>query len=427
MVPRPHAWTFASPRCNVPWRTSLDASLSSRNRQAVGKQPPSTPKNTIRPSTLKRRQGGKVPVVYYAHMGVSSPSSHHTASRREAGGETVRSSFVKVDFYAPPGGVRETVRLAKSAMSVGFDGFFVSETSHDPFVLLAAASQAATESLEFGTAIAVAFPRSPMVMAMASWDLARESKFMLGLGTQVSAHIRGRFSMEWGAPVERLRDYVAALRAIWNVWQSGGKLNYRGEFYRFTLMTPFFDPGPIADPVIPVWLAGVGPRSTRLAGEIADGFHVHPFHTLRYLDDVVMPGLADGRRMAARDPDAVAVGASVLVATGRTAEDVAEAAKKTKMQIAFYASTPAYRRVLELHGWDVGPALSAMSRRGQWDAMGDLVSDAMLDEVAVVAPVPELGCRLRERYGGRLDRIGVYPSASLTDAEWRLVIAGIRG
>jgi len=343
------------------------------------------------------------------------------------GGEAVRSSFVKVDFYAPPCGARETARLAESAASVGFDGFFVSETSHDPFVLLAAASQTATGSLDFGTAVAVAFPRSPMVMAMASWDLARESKFMLGLGTQVSAHIRGRFSMEWGAPVERMRDYVAALRAIWAVWQGGGKLNYRGEFYRFTLMTPFFDPGPITDPIIPVWLAGVGPRSTRLAGEIADGFHAHPFHTVRYLDEVVAPELAGGQEAAMRDPGTVAVSASVLVATGRTAEEVTEAAKKTKAQIAFYASTPAYRRVLELHGWDVGPELSAMSRRGQWDTMGDLVSDAMLDEVAVVAPVPELGCRLRERYGGRLDRIGVYPSVSLRDAEWRLVIAGIRG
>ncbi|NIA25235.1 MAG: LLM class flavin-dependent oxidoreductase, partial [Gammaproteobacteria bacterium] len=230
---------------------------------------------------------------------------------------------MKVDFYAPPGGVHETARLAESAASAGFDGFFVSETSHDPFVLLAAASQAVGGSLDFGTAVAVAFPRSPMVTAMASWDLARESKFILGLGTQVSAHIRGRFSMEWGAPVERLRDYVEALRAIWSAWQSGGKLNHRGEFYRFTLMTPFFDPGPIPDPVIPVWLAGVGPRSTRLAGEIADGFHIHPFHTVRYLDEVVTPGLAEGWKAAARDPGAVAVSASVLAATGRNAAEVA--------------------------------------------------------------------------------------------------------
>jgi len=334
---------------------------------------------------------------------------------------------VNVDFYAPPCGIAETARLAHWAASTGFQGFFVAETTHDPFVLLAAASQVTSGSIELGTAIAVAFPRSPMVTAMASWDLARESRFLLGLGTQVSAHIRGRFSTEWVSPMERLRDYVASLRAIWANWQDGARLNHRGEFYRFTLMTPFFNPGPISDPTIPIWLAGVGPRSTRLAGEIADGFHVHPFHTARYLEEVVGPGLDDGQRAAGRSSGDVAVSAGVLVATGRSQDEIVEAVRKTKAQIAFYASTPAYRRVLDLHGWDVGPALSAMSRRSQWDAMGSLISDAMLDEVAVVAPLDEVGARIRERYAGRLDRVGIYPSVTLAEDEWGFVVEGLRG
>ncbi len=333
---------------------------------------------------------------------------------------------MNIDFYAPGCGIGEATHLARSAASLGFDGFLVSETTHDPFVVLAAVSQATSGRLELGTAVAVAFPRSPMITAMASWDLARESRFMLGLGTQVSAHIRGRFSTEWGAPVERMRDYVAALRAIWSSWQDGERLNHRGDFYRFTLMTPFFNPGPIPDPAIPIWLAGVGPLSTQLAGEVADGFHVHPFHTIRSLDEIVGPRLAEGRRAAGRDRQEVQVSASVLVATGRSDAEIADAVQRTKAQVAFYASTPAYRRILELHGWDLGPALSAMSRRGEWEAMGALVSDDMLQEVAIVAPVDELGERLRDRYEGRLDRVGIYPSVKLSDREWGIVLEGLK-
>jgi probable F420-dependent oxidoreductase len=307
-------------------------------------------------------------------------------------------------------------RMASMARSTGFDGFLVPETNHDPFVSLGAASQT-SGSLELGTAVAVAFARSPMVTAMAAWDLAATSRFMLGLGTQVSAHIRGRFSAEWSEPLERMRDYVASVRDIWEAWQQGGKLRHRGRFYRFTLMTPFFSPGSISNPNVPIWLAGVGPKSLQLAGETADGFHVHPFHTVRYLDEVVLPVLA-GR---------VQVASSVLVATGRTSAQVDEATSRVRTQVAFYASTPSYRRVLEMHGWDVGPALTALSKSGRWDEMAGLITDTMLDEVAVIAPVDELGERLRDRYEGRLHRIGVYPAVTLPADDWSTVIDGLRG
>jgi probable F420-dependent oxidoreductase len=301
------------------------------------------------------------------------------------------------------------------AGGVGFDGFFVSETSHDPFVSLGSVAQVA-DSLELGTAVAVAFARSPMVTAMAAWDLAASGTFMLGLGTQVSAHIRGRFSAEWSEPIERMRDYVASVRHIWDIWQHGGRLHHRGPFYRFTLMTPFFSPGPLRDPNVPVWLAGVGPKSLALAADIADGFHVHPFHTVRYLDEVILPVLGESTQVAS----------SVLVATGNSRSEIEDAAGLVRSQIAFYASTPAYRRVLELHGWDVGPGLTVLSRRGAWDEMAGLVTDEMVDAVAVVAPIDELGSRLRARYEGRLDRIGVYPAVSLRQNDWSTVIDGIR-
>jgi len=305
---------------------------------------------------------------------------------------------------------------AAAARDAGFDGFFVPETNHDPFVGLGAASRVAG-TMELGTAVAVAFARSPMVTATAAWDLSATSRFLLGLGTQVSAHIRGRFSAEWVDPIEQMRDYVESLRDIWSAWQTGLRLNHRGRFYRFTLMTPFFTPEPIPDSRVPVWLAGVGPRSLRLAFEIADGFHVHPFHTVRYLDEVVRPALGDG----------IEVASSVLAATGGTSDQIETSVQKVRSQIAFYASTPSYRRVLDLHGWDVGSELTTLSRRGKWDEMASLVSDEMLYSIAVVAPIDELGERLRARYEGRLDRLGIYPAVDLSSADWTTVVEGLRG
>lgn len=342
------------------------------------------------------------------------------------------AGIVRVDYYLPPGPLTAVAPSARRAEAVGYDGFFTAETSHDPFLPLSIAA-ATVPGLELGTGIAVAFARSPMVVAHTAWDLATasEGRFMLGLGTQVRAHVTRRFSMPWEAPGPRLRDYVLSLRAIWSAWQNGSELRYDGEYYRFSLMTPFFAPGPIDHPEIPVFIAGVGPYMSRLAGEICHGFHVHPFHTVRYLDEVTLPGIAAGAAAAGRNVDEVAVSAAVFVATGHTKPHIAAARQSVRAQIAFYASTPTYRAVLDLHGWEIGPRLSALARRGEWETMADMVDDSMVDEVAVTGPPEEIGEKLRARYGSRLQRVAFYAAGpgltpGLDETDWATIIQSLR-
>jgi probable F420-dependent oxidoreductase len=253
-----------------------------------------------------------------------------------------------------------------------------------------------------------------MVVAMTAWDLARltRGRFLLGLGTQVRAHIVRRFASTWDRPGPRLRDYILALRAIWEAWQSSTPLKYEGEFYSLSLMTPFFDPGPIPNPDIPVYIAGVGPHLSRLAGELCDGFHVHPFHTTRYLDRVVLPGIADGARRAGRSSSDVARATTVFVMTGKTDAEIEQAMAPVRQQISFYASTPSYRPVLEANDWDFGDELNAMSKRGQWGEMAAVVPDEAVLEVGVAAPIDRLGTAIRERYGDRVQRVGFYTIGS---------------
>lgn len=336
---------------------------------------------------------------------------------------------MKVDYYFEPAPPNHAAEAAQRARRIGFDGFFTTETTHDPFLPLVMASAAAPE-LELGTAIAVAFPRSPMVVAQVAWDLAgiSDGKFILGLGTQVKAHIQRRFSVTWESPGPRLREYIKALRAIFSCWQEGGPLAFDGDFYKFSLMTPFFNPGPISHPEIPIAIAGVGPYLARLAGELCQGFHVHPFHTVAYLDEVVIAGIEAGARNAGRTVDDVARIASVFVVTGHDQAEIDMAAEVVRLQIAFYASTPTYRPVLELHGWDIGDRLTAMSKRGEWGEMAALISDEMLETVAVIAPLDRLGRAIRERYGERLQRVGYYLAGSLqaTDEEWGGLVSQTR-
>jgi len=325
---------------------------------------------------------------------------------------------MQVDFYFPPGAPLSAREAAKQADRVGYDGFFTAETSHDPFLPLIVAAEAAPR-LDLGTSIALAFPRSPMVTAMTSWDLAEASdgKFILGLGTQVKAHITRRFSTEWDSPGPRLRDYILSLRAIWDAWQNQTPLRHEGDFYRFSLMTPFFDPGPIPHPRVPVAIAGVGPYLSRLAGELCDGFHVHPFHTVRYLDEVVLPHIRNGAEEAGRTLDDCPRISTVFVVTGRDEADMDSAMEAVKQQISFYASTPSYRPVLEASGWDFGPELTAMSKRGEWAEMAEVITDEVVAEVGVVAPIDELGEAIRRRYGDRIQRIGIYNLGGSLDAE----------
>ena len=341
---------------------------------------------------------------------------------------------MKVDQYLPPDSVLRGPAYAQWAEALGFDGLFTAETGHDPFLPIAAAA-GHTTPLDFGTAIAVAFARSPMTVAYTAWDLAEATggRFLLGLGTQIRAHVVRRFNMPWSSPGPRMREYINALRAIWHSWQTGDPLSFAGEFYEFKLMTPFFSPRPMPHSDIPVYLAGVGPYLCRVAGEVADGFHVHPFHTLRYLNEAVLPSLEDGAARAGRSVDDVALVTSAMVITGRSEEEMEAMRTAVKLQIAFYASTPAYRGILDLHGWDIGRELTAMSKRGDWMAMGEVVPDEVVDEVAVTAPLESLGRAVRERYDGLVDRLGFYfsdvraPVLTLSDEEWAALVAGVHG
>jgi probable F420-dependent oxidoreductase len=332
---------------------------------------------------------------------------------------------VRFDASITPDSLSSVPALAEAAEAAGFDAVWTSETQHDPFLPLPLVAEHSTR-LEMGTAIAVAFARSPADVAYTAWDLSRTSggRFKLGLGTQVRAHIERRFGMAWPeTPAARLREYVQAVRALWDCWQRGGRLNFRGDHYKLTLMTPFFHPGPIEHPAIPIFLAGVNPGMCRLAGEVAEGLHAHPLHSARYLREVVRPAIEAGAADAGRD-----LSRFELSATAFVAQDPAEAAR-VRSQIAFYASTPTYRRVLAVHGWqDVGERLSALARRGAWDAMGDEISDEILEAYAVVAPPEELGARLRQRYAGLVDRLAIYRPFRVDDerGEWEVLAEAVR-
>ena len=318
------------------------------------------------------------------------------------------------------GPISEAGRLAQQAEAMGFDGAWTSETQHDAFLPLVLAAERTTR-LTLGTSIAVAFPRSPMTTAYIAWDLQRLSggRFILGLGTQVKGHIERRYGLAWDAPGPRLRDYVRALRAVWDCWQQGTPLNHRGEFYSHTLMTPFFNPGPIPHPMIPIHIAGVQEYMCRLAGELCDGLHVHPFHSEKYLREVVLPAVEHGLEASGRARADVCLISSVFLVTGETAAVIQAAREDVRRQIAFYASTPNYRVILECHGWgQTAKELTRRSLRGDWEGMAALIGDEMLEAFAIVGSPDEVPEKLRRRYAGLLDRVAVYetfdPSRDLT-------------
>lgn len=313
--------------------------------------------------------------------------------------------------------------VAQWAEATGFDGLWTAETSHDPFLPLTLAAEH-TSRIELGTAIAVAFPRSPLVLAQTAWDLAAQSngRFILGLGTQVKAHIERRFGATWESPGPKLHELILALRAIWDCWQNGTRLNFRGRFYKLTLMTPFFNPGPIEHPHIPIYIAGVNPYLCRLAGQLCDGFHVHPFHSPRYLRERILPNVEAGLAESERTRQDIQLASSVFVVTGPNEAAIEQAKRGVREQIAFYASTPSYRPVLEVHGWaDVGEQLSALAARKRWAEMPALITDEMLATFAVVAPPETLADAVRSRYNVLLDRVAYYflgQPAPFDDLQW---------
>lgn len=319
--------------------------------------------------------------------------------------------------------------LARRLEDAGYDGAFTFEGRHDPFLpLCVAAGQ--TERLELMTAIAVAFARSPMTLANLGYDLQLQSKgrFLLGLGTQIKPHIERRFSMTWSKPAARMRELVLAVRAIWDAWENGTKLDFRGEFYEHTLMTPVFDPGPNPHGPPPLFCAGVGPRMTEVVGEVADGFFVHPFHTVDFLRASTLPWLAIGLARGGRARDAFTVAGQVILATGRTDEELAHAKNGARAQISFYGSTPAYRPVLDHLGLGgLHETLHALSKAGKWLEMAGHVDDELLGRIAVVGPRDEVAGQLVERYAGLVDRLSIVAPFAPDPELWSDVVASVKG
>lgn len=316
--------------------------------------------------------------------------------------------LVDSSAYAPT--VDAAAAGAVAAEAAGYDGWHALETQCDPFLSCAVAAER-TERAALITGIAVAFARNPMTVALQANDLQALSggRFVLGLGSQIKPHITKRYSMPWSRPAARMREFVLAVRAIWEAWETGGQLNFRGEFYRHTLMTPFFDPGPNPHGVPKVLLAAVGPLMTEAAGEVGDGMLCHHFSTERYVREATIPALLRGRAKAGRDDlDGFELTAPGLLAIGDTEEELTASIEKAKERLAFYGSTPAYRPVLELHGWgDLQTDLGDLSRRGGWDEMPSLIPDEVLHEFAVVGTPEEVVDGLLARYGDVAARVSV--------------------
>ena len=330
------------------------------------------------------------------------------------------------------GGIAGAAASAAELEAAGYDGAWTAETAHDPFLPLVQAA-AATEHLEIGTSIAVAFARNPMLLANIGWDLQAFSKgrFVMGLGSQIKPHITKRFSMEWSHPAARMREMVQAIRAIWDTWLTGSKLEFRGDFYTHTLMTPFFTPdaadlegfGPPK-----ILLAAVGDMMTKVAGETCDGIIVHGFTTEKYMREVTMPAIEAGRAAAGKTMEGFEVSGPLFVVTGNNEEEIAAAAAGTRQQIAFYGSTPAYRGVLECHGWgDMQDELNRLSKAGEWVKMGEVIDDEVLNTFAVVGEPEQIGAELNRRYSDLVDRLSFYAPYKSDPDRWAPVMAELRG
>ncbi|MDX1379048.1 MAG: TIGR03617 family F420-dependent LLM class oxidoreductase, partial [Anaerolineales bacterium] len=318
---------------------------------------------------------------------------------------------MKLDASLPPLNLSAVSETARTAEAIGFDALWTSETQHDPFLPCTLIAEQ-TSKLNFGTAIAVSFARSPANLAYTAWDLAAQSdgRFILGLGTQVKAHIERRFGLPWPqSPVRKLREQIEVIRAIWDNWQNGTKLNYHGEYYKITLMSPFFKPPPLpvgdgwSESFIPIYIAGVNTGLAKLAGEICEGFHAHPFNTSRYLKEVILPAIEEGAKKNNRKREDVSVSVTAFVATSPEEMNFARA------QIAFYASTPSYRPVMDTHGWSgVAETLSKHAAKGEWAEMPMLIKDEMLGEFCLITEEDKLADELKKRYDGIADRLTLY-------------------
>lgn len=334
---------------------------------------------------------------------------------------------MKIDgpFYATLGGAAaEAKRLA----AIGYDGVYTLEGSWDPFLPLALASEHAP-SLDIATGIAVAFPRNPSHIAYQAWDLQTFSKgkFMLGIGSQIKAHIEKRFGLEFDPPASRMREYIQAVKAFFDCWQNGSKLDFQGKFYRHTLMTPMFNPGPNPYGPPPIMLGALGPKMTEVAGEVADGLIVHPFNSLPFLEERALPAVRRGLDKAERSIDDFLLQVNAIVITGESEEEYRAAENSVKGLLGFYASTPAYRPPMEAVGLgELQPKLNALSKEGKWDQLGDYIDDEFLDAFCVRGEPGDIAAKLKARYGEYADRLAIYAPYAASDAMWTGIVASLK-
>jgi probable F420-dependent oxidoreductase len=337
---------------------------------------------------------------------------------------------MRIDTGVLSSDLRSVAQAAKAAEQDGYDGLWTAEAGHDPYLACALAATA-TERVSIGTNIAVAFPRSPLVHAQIAWDLqaASRGRFILGLGTQVKGHNERRYSTAWLPPGPRLREMIQLVRHIWDVWQNGTRPGFDGKFYRFSLMTPFFSPGPIEWPAIPIYIAGVNPYVCRLAGELCDGLLVHPFHSIKYLHETVIPNVEAGAAKTGRSRATVTFSTTAFVVMGKNRDEVERNRAAVRQQIAFYASTRTYIGVLEAHGWgETCMRLNEKAAKGDWAGMASLITDEMLDVYAVQGTYDEIPDLLKKKYTGVIDRLGFYALPGMLGGadERRALVAACR-
>jgi len=320
------------------------------------------------------------------------------------------------------------VERARELAGSGVGGLFTFEGQHDVFGPLTLAAGAGLD-IDLMTNVAIALPRSPMHLANAAYDLQLLSRgrFRLGLGSQIKPHVEHRYGATWSAPAARMRECILAVRAILDAWQHGTRLDFRGEFTRHTLMTPAFDPGPNPHGVPPILLGALGPVMTRTAAEVADGLLVMPFHSHRHFRERTLPAVEEGLRRSGRGMDEFAIEPQAILAMGETPAEQAEAAVGVRWLLAFYASTPAYRPVLEVEGWaDLQPELNALSKSGDFEAMTGLIDDTMLTTLAIRGTPEECAVELRHRFGDVAERVCCYfPGARPSVAALSRLVAAL--
>jgi len=326
------------------------------------------------------------------------------------------------------GTLEDVPARARTLEGMGYDGVFTLDTNVDPFMSLLLAAEH-TRRIELITGVAIAFARSPMTLALQAWNLQKFSggRMILGLGSQVRAHIENRFSMPWGAPAEKMRELILAIRAIWDCWGRGAPLNFRGKHYKHTLMTPVFNPGPCghADPKI--YLGALGPKMIEVAGEVADGLYGHPFNTMKFIEEVQLPCLRAGLAKSNRTLRDFDMPAMIITITGRDDAELAAADFAMRKLLAFYGSTPAYYPVLEAHGWgELGPRLNRMSKEGLWNEMADLFTEDMVAAFAVKGAPEQIPELIAKRCAGKIDRVTLYAPYPSEPSIWPDIVRGIQ-